>query len=73
MPTYIIKSVQSALIEREYIVEANSEDEAMDLWSEITSDDANDTTVIDNGIEQAESIVEYEEEKFDSDADFFED
>lgn len=73
MPTYIIKSVQSALIEREYVIEANSEDEAMDLWSEITSDDANDTVVIDNGIEQAESIVEYEEEKFDSEADFFED
>jgi len=62
MPTYILKSRQQAIVEREYIIDANSKKEAMDIWSESTSDDANDTVVIDNGIEQAESIVEYDED-----------
>ena len=62
MPTYILKSQQQVIVEREYIIDANSKEEAMDIWSESTSDDANDTVVIDNGIEQAESIVEYDED-----------
>lgn len=68
-PEYKVVSRQPAYIEREYIIQATSEDEALEIFYETTSDYADEEATFISGNESVES-VELISDLDDEDEDF---